>query len=74
MGDSMKKIIQLACFIILALPAFAAGGACPTSFGYSVQGVSGTLAAAGVTACYYVSKSTGSDTNAGTTESAPSAR
>ena len=55
-----------------AQPALAAGGSCPSASTYVIQGGSpGTLASAGITSCYYVSKSLGSDANAGTSEASP---
>ena len=55
-----------------ASPAFAAGGSCPTSSSYTIQGGSpGTLSSAGITSCFYISKSLGSDSNNGTSESTP---
>lgn len=59
-------------FLLLSVPAFAAGGTCPSASTYSIQGATGTLTTLGVTnGCYFISKSTGSDTNAGTTEASP---
>ena len=69
----ITKLAALACFALLTLPAFAAGGSCPTLSGgqtLTVQGVTYTsFSAAGVTSCFYASKSAGSDSNAGTSES-----
>ena len=71
----MGRIWQIACFLVLALPAFAAGGSCPTLSGgqtVTIQNMTYTsFSAAGVTSCYFVSKFTGSDSNAGTSEASP---
>ena len=67
----MRKLLYLAAFCVISFPAFAAGGICPSGT-YSIQKNSGTLTALGLSnGCFYVSKSTGSDTNAGTTEGSP---
>jgi hypothetical protein len=71
MVKSMRYLIFLAC-LFSAGTTFAQGGACPTGANYvnsSAQLV--TLSSLGVTSCYYASKSTGNDSNAGTSESAP---
>ena len=59
-------------FLLLALPAFAAGGTCPSGVNYLVQtsNTPQTLSAIGVTSCYFIANS-GSDTNSGTSESSP---
>jgi hypothetical protein len=71
--------LGIAClWLVLATPAFAAGGACPTAANYidptnpSSGGGLGsvTLASQGVTSCFYISSS-GLDSNTGTTEAAP---
>ena len=68
----MRKFSQLACIILFSLPAFAAGGTCPSGANYlNSSGSLVTLSTLGVTSCYYVSKSAGSDSNAGTTEASP---
>ena len=74
------KIILTFLFLLLALPAFAAGGACPSGANYvNLTNPTGSLVTLGtavssggygITSCYYVSAS-GSDTNNGTTESTP---
>jgi hypothetical protein len=66
--------------LLFAIPAFAAGGACPSGANYlnllNPTGAKVTLATAvssggyGLTSCYYVS-TTGLDTNNGTSESTP---
>jgi hypothetical protein len=60
-------------FVLLAIkPSFAAGGACPSgNVTIDPTGKPITLASLGVTSCFYISKSTGSDTNAGTSEATP---
>jgi hypothetical protein len=50
---------------------FFAGGTCPTAATYSIQGVTGTLSALGVTSCYFVDYVNGSDSNTGTDEAHP---
>ena len=67
---AQKIILVIGTFALFSIPAFAAGGTCPSGT-YSIQGSTGTLTALGVTSCYFVSQSTGSDTNAGTTEASP---
>lgn len=68
------KIILALLFLLLALPAFAAGGACPSGANYTnpanPTGSFVTLSSLGVTSCYYVAAN-GSDTNSGTSESSP---
>jgi hypothetical protein len=57
---------------LAASPAFAQGGACPTGANYlNSAGSLVTLSSLGITSCYYISRSLGSDTNSGTSESAP---
>jgi len=56
-------------FLLLALPAFGAGGACPSAASYGLNG-NATLSSLGVTSCYYVSAN-GSDSNNGISESSP---
>ena len=62
--------------LLFALPAFAAGGACPAGANYYQPSSTGgaptlvTLSSLGVTSCYYFAAS-GSNTNNGTTESTP---
>ena len=58
---------------LAAKPASAAtsgGGACPSGT-YSINNSSGALSSLGITSCFYVSKSAGSDSNNGTSESTP---
>ena len=59
-------------FLLLALPAFAAGGACPTGANYldSSTGSLVTLSSLGVTSCYYIAAN-GSDSNNGISEASP---
>jgi len=74
----MKRLLFLCCFACLTIPAFAAGGTCPTGANYidltnpSNGGGLGsiTLSTLGETSCYYISAS-GLDTNTGTDESHP---
>ncbi len=69
----MKNVCAvLFIFACLQLPAFAAGGACPTGTNYwNAAGTAQvTLASLGVTSCYFISAA-GADTNAGTSEAAP---
>ena len=74
-GGFMKRFLILAAIIFgCAIPAHAAGGACPTAAQYvnpaNVTGPLVTLSSIGVTSCFYVADS-GADTNSGTTEAAP---
>ncbi|MGA8491162.1 MAG: hypothetical protein WB711_12110 [Terriglobales bacterium] len=68
------KVSLTFLFLLLALPAFAAGGACPSGANYTnpanPAGSLVTLSSLGVTSCYYVAAN-GSDTNNGTSESSP---
>jgi hypothetical protein len=59
-------------FIVsISLPAHGStGGACPTGANYG-NAFNQTLSQIGVNSCFYVSKSTGSDSNSGTSESSP---
>lgn len=65
---------RLFLFLLLASPAFAAGGACPTGANYinptSPTGALVTAASLGCTGAYYIAAN-GLDSNAGTTEGAP---
>jgi hypothetical protein len=74
MVNSVRFSIFLTCLFSVEI-AFAQGGACPSGANYvnpsNPNGPLVTLSSLGVTSCYFVSKSTGSDTNAGTSESAP---
>lgn len=58
--------------LLLALPAFASGGTCPTGANYMNASTNTlvTLSSLGITSCYYVAAS-GSDSNSGTTETSP---
>jgi len=72
----MSKVFSAIAFIVFALlatrPGFAAGGTCPSgNTTIDPNGNPISLSSLGVTSCFYISKSTGSDTNAGTTEAAP---
>jgi len=68
------KIGLTLLFLLLALPAFAAGGTCPSGANYTnpanPTGALVTLSSLGVNSCYYVSAN-GSDTNNGTSKSSP---
>jgi hypothetical protein len=61
--------------LFAAAPAFAGGGACPSGANYvnpaNPTGSPVTLSSLGITTCYYVSKSAGSDSNSGTSEASP---
>jgi hypothetical protein len=63
------KIGLTLLFLLLALPAFGAGGACPSAASYGLNG-NATLSSLGVTSCYYVAAN-GSDSNNGISESSP---
>jgi len=70
MARVFRTAILLAS-ILSAGSAFAAGGTCPTGANYpNASGSLVTLASLGVTSCYYIAAN-GSDSNSGTTESAP---
>ena len=65
--------LRYLALILTCTPAWAAGGTCPAGADYGFQVPTGsrydkTLATVGVTSCYYVSASTGSDTYDGTQE------
>jgi hypothetical protein len=68
------KISLTFLFLLLTLPAFGAGGTCPSGANYTnpanPTGSLVTLSSLGVTSCYYVSAN-GSDTNNGISESSP---
>ena len=65
------KISLTFLFLLLALPAFASGGSCPSSASYlNSSGSLVTLSSLGVTSCYYIAAN-GSDSNNGTTEATP---
>jgi hypothetical protein len=78
----MKNLSCFAIFSLLVFPAgrlFAQGGACPAGANYAnpasalqaaLPNAPVTLAALGVTSCFYISAA-GTDTNAGTSESSP---
>ena len=66
------KISLTFLFLLLALPAFAAGGTCPSAANYldSTTGSLVTLSSLGVNSCYYIAAN-GSDSNNGLSEAAP---
>lgn len=65
------KISLTLLFLLLAVPAFASGGSCPSSASYlNSSGSLVTLSSLGVTSCYYIAAN-GSDSNNGTTEATP---
>jgi len=65
----MRLLIVTVSFMLFSSVAFASGGTCPSGANYGVNG-NQTLAAIGVTSCYFVASS-GLDTNTGTDESHP---
>jgi len=69
------KLIRAAIFLVFALltavPIFAAGGTCPSGNTIDPNGNPISLSSLGITNCFYISQSTGADTNAGTTEASP---
>ena len=79
---SIKVRLSLLSVMLFAFvgSVFAAGGTCPSGSNTIQQdgtlstianvGVSGPITG-GITSCFYISKSTGSDTNNGTSESTP---
>jgi hypothetical protein len=66
------KISLTFLFMLLAVPAFASGGSCPSGANYlnTTTGSLVTLASLGVTNCYFVAAN-GADTNSGTSEASP---
>lgn len=74
MGRLLRFEFFMACFFS-AGTAYAQGGACPTAANYTSpsNGSLVTLSSLGVKSCFYISKSTGKDSNAGSSESAPQA-
>jgi hypothetical protein len=71
-GRGIAILLALIGLLLLpSAPLFAAGGTCPTGNTIDPNGNPISLSSLGITSCFYVSKSTGSDTNAGTSESAP---
>ena len=65
------KISLTFLFLLLALPAFASGGSCPSGANYlNSSGSLVSLSSLGVTSCYYIAAN-GSDSNNGTNESTP---
>lgn len=74
----MERLLRLAIFVVCILNAgiaFAAGGTCPAAANYlnPATGSLVTLSSLGVKSCFYFSKSAGSDTNSGTSETSPQA-
>lgn len=67
----LRRYLLILALLLCPIAAHAAGGTCPSASTYSIQGTTGTLTALGVTSCYFVSQSTGSDSNNGTTEGTP---
>ena len=65
----MKTVLLL--LPLLASQAFAAGGSCPTGNTIDQNGNPISLSSLGITSCFYISKSAGNDSNAGTSESSP---
>ncbi|HTZ95278.1 MAG TPA: hypothetical protein VMB18_02700 [Terriglobales bacterium] len=59
-------------FLLVAIPAFASGGSCPSGAAYLNPSTNTlvTLSSLGVTNCYYVAAN-GSDSNNGTSEASP---
>jgi hypothetical protein len=65
------KVTLSFLFLLVALPAFASGGSCPSAANYlNPSGSLVTLSSLGVTSCYYIAAN-GSDSNNGTTEATP---
>jgi hypothetical protein len=68
------KISLTFLFLLLALPAFAAGGACPSNTNYvnltTGAATGGTLSSYGITSCYFIAAN-GSDSNNGLSEVSP---
>jgi hypothetical protein len=69
-GIALLFVVAFGFLLLAVSPAFAAGGACPTGANYG-NSFNQTLSSIGVTSCYFISKSLGSDTNSGTSESSP---
>ena len=73
-GITLLFSVTLGLLLFAAPAAFAAGGSCPTGADYmNSAGSLVTLASLGITNCFYFSKSTGSDSNSGISESSPQA-
>lgn len=74
MGN-LSRLAICALILFSAATAFAAGGTCPSAADYinpaNPTGPKVTLGSLGITSCYFVSKSSGSDRNGGTSESSP---
>jgi hypothetical protein len=72
-NNAVKLVRTIFVLCLLTAPAFATGGSCPSGAVYLIGGSTtpATLASYGITSCYYVSKSLGSDANTGTTEASP---
>lgn len=69
---SFFRAAAFIAFFLTAGSAFAAGGTCPTeNTTIDPNGNPITLTSLGISNCFYVSKSTGSDSNSGTSESSP---
>jgi len=73
---SMQRLQSFAIFMACLLSPgviSAQGGACPTTANYlnTSTGSMVKLSSLGVTSCFYISKATGSDANAGTSEASP---
>jgi hypothetical protein len=66
------KVGLILIFILVTLPAFAAGGSCPSGANYLNPATNTlvTLSSLGITNCYYVAAN-GNDSNTGTDESHP---
>jgi hypothetical protein len=76
-GIALFLMVTLGMLLSAAPASFAVGGACPAGANYinssNPTGPLVTLSSLGITNCFYFSKSTGSDSNSGTSESAPQA-
>ena len=70
-GTVLLVVITLG-LLFAASPAFAAGGSCPSgNVTIDPNGNQIPLSNLGITSCFYVSKSAGSDSNSGTSEISP---
>ena len=69
-GFTLLFLITLSLSFAAKPALAAAGGSCPSG-NYSINNSTGTLSTLGITGCFYVSKSAGSDSNSGTSESSP---
>lgn len=72
MSKIFSTVALLTFTLLAAKSSFAVGGACPSgNVTIDPNGNAVSLSSLGITSCFYISKSAGSDTNSGTSEAAP---